>query len=138
MSNSLKRKAENILELLDRLAAASDEGIPIIVEGQKDVDTLRKLDIRGSIVTAKTYGKSLLDVVDEVSGRKLTEVILLMDFDRRGKEWVKRLTQHLEKTGIKPNLYFWRTLLSFVGRDVKDIEGLASYMQTLQEKIGNS
>lgn len=138
MSNNLKNKAEIILRLLERLAAASDEGTLIIVEGKKDVDALRKLDIRGSIVTAKTCGKSLLDVVDEVSGRNLTEVILLMDFDRRGKEWVKRMTKHFEKTRIKPNLYFWRTFLSFVGRDVKDIEGLASYMQTLQEKIGNS
>lgn len=138
MSNKLREKVENILQLLDRLAAVSDKGIPIIVEGRKDVDTLRKLDIGGNIVMAKTYGKSLLDVVDEISERKLTEVILLMDFDRRGKELIKRLTKHLEKTKIKPNLFFWRTLLNFVGRDVKDIEGLASYMQTLQEKIGNS
>lgn len=135
MSNKLKKKAEKISQLLERLASASDKGVPIIVEGQKDIDALRKLDIKGSITTAKTYGKSLVGVVDEVRRGNFTEIILLMDFDRRGKEWVKRLTERLEKTNTKPNLYFWRQLLSLVGRDVKDIESLASYRQTLQEKL---
>jgi 5S rRNA maturation endonuclease (ribonuclease M5) len=59
-----------------------------------------------------------------------------MDFDKRGKEWTKRLTQHLEKTRIKPNSFFWKELLSLVRREVKDIEGLATYVETLRKKCG--
>lgn len=137
MSTSLKRRVEKVLQLLDRLAKESAKGTPIIVEGRKDVNTLRDLAIKGDIISAKTSGRSLLDVLGEVEKRSKHEVILLMDFDRRGKEWTKHLTQHFEKMRIKPNLFFWRGLLSLVGRDVRDIEGLATYLENLKKKCGN-
>jgi len=137
LSTSLKRRVEKVLQLLDRLARESAKGTPIIVEGRKDVNTLRDLAIKGDIISAKTSGRSLLDVLGEVEKRSKHEVILLMDFDRRGKEWTKHLTQHFEKMRIKPNLFFWRGLLSLVGRDVRDIEGLATYLENLKKKCGN-
>ena len=137
MSTSLKRRVEKVLRLLDRLAKESAKGTPIIVEGRKDVNTLRDLAIKGDIISAKTSGRSLLDVLGEVEKRSKHEVILLMDFDRRGKEGTKHLTQHFEKMRIKPNLFFWRGLLSLVGRDVRDIEGLATYLENLKKKCGN-
>jgi len=137
LSTSLKRRVEKVLQLLDRLAKESAKGTPIIVEGRKDVNTLRDLAIKGDIISAKTSGRSLLDVLGEVEKRSKHEVILLMDFDRRGKEGTKHLTQHFEKMRIKPNLFFWRGLLSLVGRDVRDIEGLATYLENLKKKCGN-
>lgn len=137
MSTSLKKRVEKVLRLLDRLAKESVKGTPIIVEGRKDVNTLRDLAIKGDIISAKTSGRSLLDVLCEVEKRSKHEVILLMDFDRRGKEWTKHLTQHFEKMRIKPNLFFWKGLLSLVGRDVRDIEGLATYLENLKKKCGN-
>ena len=136
VSNSLKKIAEHISELLDRLAIESARGIPIIVEGQRDVDALQKLAIKGDIVSAKGLGKSFLDVLSEVEKRGKEEVIILMDFDRRGREWTKRLTQGFERMGIKPNLLFWKELRSLVGKEVKDVEGLAPYLETLKGKIG--
>jgi 5S rRNA maturation endonuclease (ribonuclease M5) len=137
LSAGLKKRLEKVLHLLDRLARESAKGTPIIVEGRKDVDTLRDLAIKGNIISAKTSGRSLLDVLGEVEKLSKHEVILLMDFDRRGKEWTKHLTQHFEKMRIKPNLFFWRGLLSLVGRDVRDIEGLATYLENLKKKCGN-
>ena len=137
MSTSLKKRVEKILQLLDRLAEESARGTPIIVEGRKDVNTLRDLSIEGDIISAKTSGRSILDVIDEVEEQNKQEVILLMDFDRRGKEWTKRLTQHFEKMRIKPNLFFWIRLLGLVGRDVRDIEGLATYLENLKKKCGD-
>lgn len=136
MSTSLKKRVEKVLQLLDRLSAESTKGVPIIVEGRNDVNALHELAIKGDIISAKTSGKSFLDVLDEVEGLGKHEVILLMDFDRRGKEWTKRLTQHFEKMRIKPNMVFWKGLVSLVGRDIKDIEGLATYVETLRRKIG--
>jgi 5S rRNA maturation endonuclease (ribonuclease M5) len=83
---------------------------------------------------AKTSGKSFLDVLSEIEKTGKPEIILLFDFDRRGKEWTQRLASCLEGLKITPNLVFWRMLLGLVGRDVKDIEGLASYLETLKNK----
>lgn len=135
MSNTLKKKRKNLLQLLDRLAEESAKGIPIIVEGKKDINTLHALKVKGDIISAKTSGKCFLDVLSEVERRGKREAILLMDFDRRGKEWTKRLTKHLEEMRVKPNLLFWNRLQGLVGRDVKDIEGLVTYMKTLKKKL---
>ncbi len=137
MSTRLKQKEEKILQVLEWLAQESSKGIPIVVEGKKDAEALQTLSIEGKIIEAKTGGKSILDVISEVEEHGVREVILLLDFDRRGREWTKRLKLHLEKTHVKPNIVFWEKLLNIVGREVKDIEGLASYMKTLNRKANN-
>lgn len=138
MSTHLKDKEEKILQLLECLAEESVKGTPIIVEGKKDIETLRKLGIEGTIIAAKTGGKTFLDAVSEIEKTHVKEVVLLLDFDRRGKELTKNLKQHLEKTKIKVNLTFWLNLSNILSKEVKDIEGLASYMETLKSKITNS
>jgi len=134
LSAALKRKAERLSELLEKLAAESAKGVPIVVEGQKDIGALRQMNVEGKIVSSKTSGKSFLDILAEIENLKVREVILLLDFDRRGVEWTHRLKQHLEKTRIKPNLMFWNGLYGLVGRDLKDIEGLPGYLETLENK----
>ena len=136
MSESMKRKAERLRKLLEKLTAEAKKGVPIVVEGQKDVVSLKQLGVNGDFVSSKTQGKSFLDMLTEIERRRVTEVILLLDFDRRGVEWTHRLKQHLEKTRIKPNLTFWNELYGLVGRDLKDIEGLTTYLETLKKKIG--
>lgn len=137
MSTHLKEKEEKLLQVLERLTNKNAEGIPIVVEGEKDTETLRALTIEGKIIEAKTAGKSILDVICEVEECNKQEVILLLDFDRRGREWTRRLKQYLEKMRIKPNLFFWERLSSIVGNEVKDVEGLDSYMKTLKRKIAD-
>ena len=136
MSTNLEKRLEKILQLLDKLATESAKGTPIIVEGQNDINALHKLGVKGDIITAKSSGKTFLDVLGEVEGSGKREVTLLMDFDRRGKEWTSLLAQHLQKMKITPNLHFWKQLLGLVGHDVKDIEGLATYLETLRKKLG--
>lgn len=138
MSTNLEKTTERVLELLDRLIAESAKGTLIIVEGRKDVDTLRRLGIEGKVLAAKTRGKSVLDVLGEVEKFGSREVVVLMDFDRRGRELTKRLVQGFERMRIKPNLVFWKELRRLVGREVKDIEGLASYIETLKRKAENT
>ena len=120
------------------MAEESAKGTPIIVEGKKDVEALKALGIEGRIIMAKTGGKTLLDVISEVENSEAQEVILLLDFDRRGREWTRRLKQRLEKTGTHPDIEFWSRLLQLVWREVKDIEGLATYTKTLKAKISNT
>jgi 2,5-diamino-6-(ribosylamino)-4(3H)-pyrimidinone 5'-phosphate reductase len=137
LPTALERKAKLLTELMQKLVEQSTKGVPIVVEGQKDVSALRQLNIDGKIVSSKTSGKSFLDILAEIENLKVREVILLLDFDRRGVEWTHRLKQHLEKTRIKPNLAFWNELYGLVGRDVKDIEGLPAYFETLANKTRN-
>jgi 5S rRNA maturation endonuclease (ribonuclease M5) len=137
LSSHLTEKIDKIEELIERLAAKSAKGVPIVVEGKKDVEALHRLAFSGSIIAAKTR-KSFLALATEIEKLETEEIVLLMDFDRRGKEWTKRLTQYLERTAVKPNAFFWNELQGLVGSDVKDVEGLLPYLQTMRKKSGKS
>jgi 2,5-diamino-6-(ribosylamino)-4(3H)-pyrimidinone 5'-phosphate reductase len=135
LSTKFKEKLERIQKLLQRLATESTKGIPIIVEGPNDEKALRELCISGEIISAKTF-KSFIHIISAIEEHGQKEVILLMDFDRRGREWTRRFVQNLERMRVKPNVLFWNGLLNLAGREIKDIEGLASYMKTLEKKSG--
>ena len=137
MSTRLREKEEKILQVLERLADESRKGKPIIVEGKKDIDALRAFGLEGQIISAKTAGKAFLDVLSEVEKCGTREVVLLLDFDRRGKEWTQRLKQQLEKMGITPNTRFWHELLNLLSRDIRDVESLTNYMKTLRRKLND-
>jgi len=136
VSSDMEDKLERVLHLLDDLASESARGIPILVEGRRDAEALKALEIRGEVIAVKTKSKNLLDQLSEVEERGKGEVVLLMDFDRRGKELMKYLTLCLEKMKIRPNTVFWRELSSLLRRDLKDIEGLPTYIRTLKGKAG--
>jgi 5S rRNA maturation endonuclease (ribonuclease M5) len=138
LSTKTEKRLEKIQKLLERISKQSARGTPIVVEGRKDILCLHKLGITGDIILAKTSGKSFLDVLSEIEKKERSEVILLFDFDRRGKEWTRRMARRLEGMKITPNLLFWKMLLGLVGRDVKDIEGLAAYLETLKNRSAKS
>jgi 5S rRNA maturation endonuclease (ribonuclease M5) len=138
LSTKLQEKEEALLRILQCLAEESAKGTPTVVEGKKDTETLRTLGIEGPIIPAKSGGKTFQDLLSEIEQTKARKVILLLDFDKRGKEWISRLKQHLERARITPDSTFWAQLIGLVGRDIKDIESLASYMETLKSKSRNS
>ncbi len=134
MLRRLQEKEEKLTETLSRLAEESAKGTPILVEGKKDVDALRALGIKGPVVTVKTGGKSFLDVVFGLEKSNASRIILLLDFDRRGKQGTNRLRQSIEHAGIEVNLEFWLALLSSVGKEVQCIEGLNAYLGNLKNR----
>ncbi len=138
MSRNLEERIEKISAILENLKDESSRGTAIIVEGKKDISTLRKLQITGPAIPAKGSGRNILDVVNEIEKKGIKEVILLLDFDRRGRQLTSRLIENLEAVRIKPNLVYWKKLSRFVGRDLAEIEGLANYLQTLNKKLGKN
>lgn len=136
MSTRLKEKEERIQQVLDALREASANGTPVLIEGKKDVEALRALGIEGTVYSVKTGGKSFLTVIQEIERTGAREVILLLDFDRRGKEGTSRLKQNLERARIKPNVKFWRELTGLLGKDISSVESLPAYLATLRTKIG--
>lgn len=134
MSTRLKEKQEKIQQILSKLADASAKGNPVVVEGKKDEQALRELGVCGLVLTVKTGGKSFLEATGEIENLHVQEVVLLLDFDRRGKEGTLRLKQDLERLKIKVNTRFWAELEALVGRDIHCIESLPSYLITLEQK----
>jgi len=131
LSEAMERKANSLSRVLERLCKATAEGTPILVEGKKDVEALRRLNVLGTMITLMDSGRVLEDVLEEVRER---EVIVFVDFDRHGSELAKRVLFRLERRRVKANLVFWRMIRALVRRDVKDVEGLPSYLERLREE----
>jgi 5S rRNA maturation endonuclease (ribonuclease M5) len=134
--SSIERKIERIIFLLERLRNEASEGALLLVEGQRDAEALRRIGVESEILAIKSRGGNLIDLMDRIEKYGKKEIILLMDFDRHGREMTERLIRNLERMKIKINVSFWRELLSLVERDLKDIEGLATYLETLEGKSG--
>jgi 5S rRNA maturation endonuclease (ribonuclease M5) len=136
LSTHLKEKQEKIRQILEALVEESAKGIPVVVEGKKDVETLRGLGVHGPILCVKTGGKSFTDVLHEIETSGVPEIILLLDFDRRGRQGTARLRQNLERTRIRLNVEFWHELSGLLRHEVQCIESLSSYLETLTKKTG--
>jgi len=134
--SGLERKLEALTYFLERIATAAEEGIPIIVEGKADAGALRKLGVDGQVICVKASLKPLRDLLEIIEEK--SEAIILTDFDRRGAELADRLKKALEEMRVKPNLLYWKEISGLVKRDVKDVEGFASYIDTLRKKLGKN
>ena len=134
MSTHLKERQEKIQQIITKLTEAAAKGNPVVVEGKKDAQALCQLGVNGTVVTVKTGGKSFLEATAEIEQLGAREVILLLDFDRRGKEGTRRLQQNLERAKIKVNVRFWLCLQALIGREVQCIESLPSYLATTEQK----
>lgn len=134
MSTRLKEKQEKLEQIVVKLVEESARGKPIVVEGRKDAQALQELGVHGKILTVKSGGKSFLEATAEIEQLGTGTVILLLDFDRRGKEGMARLRLDLERAKVKADTRFWRDLQALVGRELQCIESLPSYLGTLRQK----
>lgn len=138
MTRSLKDRLNEIQKTIEHLAVQSSKDKLIIVEGKKDISALRELSVQARIISAKSGGKNLQDVLAVIENSNAKEVIMLLDFDRRGIELTKRLRPHLERLQIKPNVDFWCELFKLTGKEIRSIESLPAYMETLKRKTLDS
>jgi 5S rRNA maturation endonuclease (ribonuclease M5) len=120
------------MQFLDRLKLESENGALIIVEGKKDLMALDTLGIKGKVLCIKSSRKGLVDFLDEI---KQKYVIVFLDFDRRGTKLTKDVITYLEAKGIVINLLYWRSIGALIRRDVKDIEGIPSYLEKLKKSV---
>ncbi len=134
-NQSLEDKIERLETLLQKLIEKSKEGATILVEGEKDAEALRKIGVTGKISCVKKIRIPLYDYLQKCTELK-EEIIVLTDFDRRGVQLAGKMTNYLERSGKSVNLMFWLKIRGFITHDVKDVEGLASYVETLRRKCG--
>jgi 5S rRNA maturation endonuclease (ribonuclease M5) len=135
LSTHLKDKLEKLEQIIAKLTEEAAKGTPTVVEGKKDAQALQDLGVNGTIITVKTGGKSFLEATAQIEALRVREVILLLDFDRRGREGTKRLVESLERGKVSMNTQFWRELQGLVGREVSCVESLPAYKATLQQKV---
>ncbi|WP_445474773.1 toprim domain-containing protein [Methanococcoides methylutens] len=130
-----QRKLELIEELLGEVVECSNKGDLIVVEGKRDIISLRKLGIRGDIELA-TH-RPLTEVSARIvnSGKR---VIILTDWDRRGDLLASKISEDLRYFGIDVDTYMRERLSSMVKKEIKDVESLYSYVTKLRKIAGNS
>jgi 5S rRNA maturation endonuclease (ribonuclease M5) len=104
--------------------------VPIIVEGDKDIEALRKLDITGEIIRFNV-GLSIPDFCDMIS-QKYKNIILLTDWDKKGGYLCSTIKKNLEsRVGCNTR---YREI--FAKRSmIRTLEGLPSWLETLRKKI---
>ncbi len=132
----LAQEVEKIENILGRLKEEVDRGTPLIVEGKNDITALNRLEISGRMIALKSNRNSIFNQLEyDIPGR---EVIIFTDFDRRGSDLAKSIRNHLQRRGKRVNILFWKRVKKLVGRYVKDVEGLPSYLVKLRRLSGKT
>jgi 5S rRNA maturation endonuclease (ribonuclease M5) len=124
---------QQILEELEETVEELREenvNVPIIVEGNKDIAALRKLQVFGEIICFNK-GQSVSDFCDKIA-QKYKTIILLMDWDWRGGRLCSQIHKHLENR-VKCNLHY-REMFAKRGPN-RTVEGLPSWMETLRKRV---
>jgi 5S rRNA maturation endonuclease (ribonuclease M5) len=120
---------EELEEILNELQE-ENKTVPIIVEGEKDITALRKLEMTGEIIRFNK-GQSVSDFCDTIA-QKYQKIILLTDWDWRGGRLGSSIKKHLENR-VECNISY-RQL--FAQRcTCRTVEGIPSWLQTLRRKI---
>lgn len=112
-------ETEEILAFIEHI---KQENLLVLVEGIKDKRALEELGIK-NVLTLK---KALYAMVEQIA-EQANEVVLLTDLDEEGKKLYHRLSNDLQKHGVKIN----NDLREFLFKtELRHIEGLATYILT--------
>ncbi|MBI4141080.1 toprim domain-containing protein [Candidatus Woesearchaeota archaeon] len=106
---------EEFYRQIDKLR---EQNLLIIVEGAKDKSALNAF----GIANVRTLNKSLFAVVEEIA-QKTNECAILTDLDGEGKRLYAKLSQDLQRHGVKINNKFRNFL--FRETQLRQIEGLS-------------
>lgn len=88
-----KKSIEDLEKIIAELGE-ENRYIPIVVEGKKDIEALRKLDINGEIIGINS-GHTLIDFCDKIA-QEHTDIIILTDWDRKGGYLCRTIKRNLE------------------------------------------
>lgn len=122
-----------ILDILDKLEDASSS-MPIVVEGLKDVEAMRKLGLKDNVVS---LGKGLtVFAFSERLSKRHASAVILTDWDRKGGKLARMLKDAFEANGVKADTDLRAKLVLLTKKDIKDIESLPRYVERLRDMAG--
>lgn len=121
-------EAERFERLLDVLAELRDanEETPVVVEGIRDIASLRALGLTGHIIPLHS-GVPLFQVAEEIADQA-DSVILLTDWDAKGQQLFDNLRRALSANGIPSDGRFRDDLRHWIRPTLSDVESLAAYV----------
>ncbi|HEV8361264.1 MAG TPA: toprim domain-containing protein [Candidatus Thermoplasmatota archaeon] len=128
-STTAQDRLDEIEALLDDLIADNAEW-PVLVEGEKDVASLRALGLEGEILRIK--GATTVWVACEAIARRHRKVILMVDWDRGGGHLARLVLDALEANGVRCDPDYRRALARASKKEIVHVEGLATYMDNLR------
>lgn len=120
-----EQRFERLLEVLDDLVA-ENLTTPIVVEGIRDVESLRQLGCAGE-VHSLNVGDSLHARAESLAAGT-TWVILLTDWDRKGEQLFEAMRAKLAANGVRADGAFREKLQMWMRPPVKDVESLSAYV----------
>ena len=124
--------AERLEELEDVLAELEElsDTTPIVVEGTKDIEALKRLGITKN-VRHLNRGESVFNFCEELSRMSRT-LIILTDWDRKGGMLARMLKEACHANEIEADLGIRTKLVILSKKEVKDIESLPTFMERLR------
>ncbi|PNX49355.1 MAG: hypothetical protein BV457_01995 [Thermoplasmata archaeon M9B1D] len=126
-----KKSLEEIEKALIELREENKK-IPVIVEGEKDIEALKKLGVTGVIISLNS-GSSLIDFCDKIA-REYKDIIILTDWDKKGGFLCSTIRRNLQGR-VFCNTYYREIFAK--SSMIKTVEGLPSWVMTMNEKIRN-
>lgn len=124
-----KKSLEDLEEVLSELRE-ENKNIPILVEGDKDIEALRKLDLKGTILSVNS-GTGLSNFCDRLA-QDYKDLIILTDWDRRGGRLCHTIRKNLEgrvNCNIRYRELFAKNAM------IRTVEGLPSWLETMKKKL---
>lgn len=118
---SIEEDVRNALEVLSKLK--EEEGV-IIVEGQKDIDSLVNLGINTRIIAVSQY--NIFDIIESISEK---EVIVLTDFDKKGTFLFKKYVKELHSSGKKVITIYYKELKKYLKKYITGIEQIYVFLE---------
>lgn len=123
------------LDLWEELRGASTApGTVVVVEGERDRTSLRRLGLPGPIVLLH-HGRTLSQLAQEL-GQGTRRVIVLTDWDVEGGHLAQRLRELLRAGPAEVDLEFRRRIAQLLHGDLAHVEGLAGWARRTAEGIG--
>jgi 5S rRNA maturation endonuclease (ribonuclease M5) len=117
--------------IIEELKICAEYGMPILIEGKKDVIALENLGISGNFIKVSGSGLKLFEVA-EIAVESSSKVVILTDFDKKGIELAKRLAEDIQSLGCYPNLEIRRKIMGMTRKFIKDVESLPRHMKQLE------
>lgn len=106
----------------------------IVVEGDRDRKSLRRLGIRGPIALLH-HGQAVGTTAQQLT-RRGGLVIVLTDWDTEGGHLAHRLKEFLEADSVRLDLEYRRRLAVILRGELVHVEGLARWAQRMAERAG--
>ncbi len=111
-----------VLEAIEELKQRAREGWVIVVEGVRDVSSLRKLGVEGEIITFAGYSATA-----EKIGRRRT--IILTDADEKGTEIERGLSNALLAYGNVADVELKRKIFCKIRKEITRVEELHNFVE---------